>query len=109
MNGMSKQLSPGYDFIVSPDKIVAYLPYFGRVFISRSYNGDGGIKFTCEKYNYKLHPFKKNKWTISIQTSGMDENPSFEITVFEDGSAILDFNSNDRQPISFNGKIMASK
>src|SRR5690349_10272706 len=58
-------LTAGYDFTVTSDTVIAYLPFFGRAFTA-PYGGEGGIQFTSTSFDYKVTE-KKNRWEISIK------------------------------------------
>jgi len=95
-----------YDFIVTPDSIVAYLPYYGRSF-SAPYNPtEGGIKFTSKKFSYTQTKNKKGSYLVNIKTKDLNtENYQMALSVSVNGYATLMVNSNNKQPINFNGVL----
>jgi hypothetical protein len=100
-----KQLTSDYTLKVTPDTIFSNLPYFGEVTQPLATPSDGGIKFTSTDFDYKIENRKKGGWEISIQIKDVRYNPRIDITIFETGSAYVSVNSNDRQPISYDGEI----
>ena len=99
-----------YDFTVTPDSIVAYLPYYGRAY-SAPYNPtEGGIKFKSKNFSYVKSRNKKGSYLISIKTKDLkSENYQMMLTVSEKGYATLMVNSNNKQPINFNGVLSEPK
>lgn len=92
-----------YDVNYSPDEIESYLPYFGRAF-NISYGGDSGLKFKGKPRDYKIE--KKKKFYL-ITTTVKGENDVFvlSLSVYFEGNATLNVNSNQRNSISYTGTI----
>jgi hypothetical protein len=107
MTGTPLQLSAGYDLTVSKDHIVAYLPYFGRATTAPIDPTDGGIKFTSQSYVYNVTAHKGGGWDVLIDLKDVPAVRTITITFFDNGSATLDVTSNQRDPISFRGRIEA--
>lgn len=112
--GGSRSLSSGYDLTVSKNKIVAYLPYFGRVYSAPMDASEGGIKLTSVKFVYRAKQNKKGDWEITIKPeyqspSGARDVQLFRLNVSSTGSAILMVSSINRDFISFNGYIEQQK
>lgn len=105
MNGGSLPLSGGYELRISPDKVVAELPYFGRAYSAPYGSLDGGIKFNSNQFDYTMTNRKKGKWDISIKPKDVQNVQQLFLTVFEDGTARLQVTNINRQPISFSGRI----
>ena len=105
-----RYLTSDYDLRVTKDSVIAYLPYFGRVYMDAPYNStDDGIKFTSTKFNYKISPKKKGGWTIYINLNDVRRTSKLILDVYTNGSASLQAMSNSRDPISFNGYIQNDK
>jgi ABC-type oligopeptide transport system substrate-binding subunit len=106
----SRVLTSDYDLTVSKDTIVAYLPYFGRAYLT-DYNSatDGGIKFTSTDFSYKLIQNKKGSYEILITPKSSLSDPravqSMRLYVSPDGYASLQVTSLNRDPISFDGVV----
>lgn len=99
-----------YDVKVTPDSIVAYLPYYGRAY-SAPYNPtEGGIKFTSKDFTYAETKNKKGSYLINIRTKDLrSENYQLILTISEKGYVSLTANSNNKQTISFNGVLEEPK
>ncbi len=103
------QLTPAYYTLkVKGDTLICDLPYYGRVY-NASYGGDAGLKFTSVKYEYKVTPRKKGGWNIKIETKDLTTSRRLWITMFDNGSATVNFSSSDRQAISYQGSVAGKK
>ena len=107
--GQVRQLTGGYELQVYPDKIVAYLPYFGRAYTAPIDPSQGGITFTSRDFNYTVKETKKNRWNIRIDINDITDARQMDLTVFSNGKASLQVNSNNRQEISFSGIIVPNR
>ena len=103
VKGSLRTLTPGYTIRVSPDTVVADLPYVGRAY-QAGYGSDGGIKFTATKFEYSVKD-KKKGWTANIETKEVTGSPRLIFSVFENGTARVVVYSNDRESISYSGII----
>lgn len=109
MRGGSIQLTYGYDLRVSPDSIVAYLPYFGRAFTAPVNPSEGGIKFSSVNFEYVARSRKKNGWSITIKPKDVQDIQQLNLTISSDGSTVLQVSSTNRQPISFFGQVSGKR
>jgi hypothetical protein len=108
-SGRQRFLTSEYTVSISKDTIVSYLPYFGRAYSATMGSTDGGIKFTSVDFDYKISERKKGGWEISIHPKGGQDVQKLNFTVYNNGTAYLFVNSNNRQSISFNGYVSARK
>lgn len=108
LRGTVVQLNAGFDMKVMDDSINAYLPYFGRAFVS-GYNSGGGISFTSTKFEHKLKDKSKGGWEVEIKPSDTREVSQMIFSVSTNGYATLQVLSNTRQAISFYGIIEKNK
>jgi len=99
-----RTLTPGYTLKVSPDTVVADLPYAGRAYQAPYGGSDGGIKFEATNFEYTTKE-KKKGWTINIKTKGVSGNPKVIVDVFDNGNARVVVYSTDRESITFNGIV----
>jgi len=99
-----------YDFRVTKDSVVAYLPFYGRAFNAPYNPNEGGIKFTSKDFTYNQTISKKGNYTVQINTKDVKrENYRFTLSVSKNGYATLSASGNNRQPITFNGVLEAPK
>ncbi|MCZ4245184.1 DUF4251 domain-containing protein [Pedobacter punctiformis] len=99
-----------YDLKITPDSIVAYLPYYGRSFNAPMDPTEGGIKFTSKDFTYQESKSKKGSYTIQINTKDVKrENYRLTLNVSTNGYATLNASSVNKQPITFNGYISEPK
>ena len=96
----------GYELKVTPDSIVAYLPYYGRSYSAPTNPSDGGIKFTSKKFDYKSTKGKKGSWNIDLDIKDASESYRLNLNISENGYASLSVNSNNKQSISYQGYVI---
>ncbi|RDC54987.1 DUF4251 domain-containing protein [Pedobacter chinensis] len=95
-----------YDFRVTKDSVVAFLPYFGRAFNAPLNPNEGGIKFTSKDFTYNESVNKKGAYTVQINTKDIKrENYRLTLNVSVNGYATLVASGNNKQPITFNGYL----
>lgn len=103
--GASRQLSADYDLRVSPDTLIAYLPYFGRAHVAPIDPSSGGIRFTSTNFTYTAQPLRKGRWNITMVPQDAGDVRELHLSVSQDGYASLQVLSNNREPITFNGIV----
>ncbi|MFN0292864.1 DUF4251 domain-containing protein [Pedobacter helvus] len=94
-----------YEIKVTPDSVVAFLPYYGRSFTAPIGQNEGGVKFTSKKFEYKSKKGKKRGWDILIQTIDAKENYRLALNIGDEGYATLSLNSNAKQSITYQGYL----
>jgi hypothetical protein len=72
-------------------------------------SSEGGIHFTSTNFEYKVTERKKGGWDIVIKPKDVQAVQEFNFSIFDSGSASLQVNSTNRQPISFNGYVSEKK
>jgi len=112
--GAGKELTGEYDVTVAKDKIVVFLPYFGRAFSAPIDASEGGIKLTATHFDYKATQSKKGGWDIVIKPkekdlSGVKDVQLLRLSVSADGFASLQVMCLNRESISFTGYIDEQK
>jgi len=113
--GGSKLLTSTYDVKVTRDSIIAYLPYYGQAYLAPDPGtSEGGIKFTSTNFSYKVNPGKKGGWEIIIKPKDHDitnwrDVQQMVMNISADGYASLSVLSSNRDPISFEGDIIAKE
>lgn len=104
-------LSSGYGFDLKPNEMSSTLPYFGRLFNPSSYgnNDRSGFTFTSTNISIMKTQGNKGKRIYKITVDDQYNKPTYVLEIYKNGSAFLSINSNDRQPISYDGYITESK
>ena len=115
MRGGTKQLTSIYDVKVTKDSIIAFLPYYGQAYMAPDPGTtEGGIKFTSTNFSYKVNQGKKGSWEIVIKPRDHDisnwrDVQQMVLNISPDGYASLSVLSTNRDPISFQGDIIAKE
>ena len=109
MKGGRRYLDPGYTLKVRPDTVISDLPYFGRAYSAEYGTTDGGLKATSTNFEYTIKERKKGGWDITIKTKDLKDQLQMMLTIFNNGTASLNVNSSNRQPISYDGNIELKK
>ncbi|MDF2432016.1 MAG: hypothetical protein JWP44_1647 [Mucilaginibacter sp.] len=114
--GGQKVLTSDYDLRVVKDTVIAFLPYYGRAYVAPNdlYPTDGGIKFKTTNFAYSSKQKKNGSWEIAIRPK--DKNitdwrdvQQLILDISTNGYASLQVVSTNRDPISFEGYIEATK
>jgi hypothetical protein len=108
-SGMIQLSGSQYQLSVAKDSVEAYLPYYGRAYSATMNPDDAGIKFKSKDFKYKMEQKKKGSWMITINPKDTRDNQAMVLNVSENGYATLSVNSNNRQPITFNGYLSEPK
>jgi len=104
MRGGQRYLTSDYDLRITKDSVIAYLPYFGRVYITAPLTPEeNGIMFTSTKFDYKVSPKKKGGWLITITPANVKYVAKLMLDVSPTGTASLNVTSNYRDVITFTG------
>jgi hypothetical protein len=103
--GKDWPLTPQYDLTISGDSVIAWLPYFGRVYSAPYGETDGGIKFSSASSAFSLTE-KKGKFEVAIKPKDLRESLQLYLSIFDNGRASLLITSSNRQSISFDGYIV---
>jgi Domain of unknown function (DUF4251) len=106
MRGGQKYLTSDYDLRITKDSVIAYLPYFGRVYMSAPITPEeNGIMFTSTKFGYKVEPKKKGGWLITITPANVKYVAKLMLDVSPNGTVSLTATSNYRDEITFTGSM----
>lgn len=99
-------LDPGSSVQFSKDSLVVNLPYFGRMFVPSMNNNRNGYEFTSTNFavDSSKSTSKKNVWIITVKDQKNIQQMFLES--YQNGRAYLSINSNDRQAISYDGRIV---
>ncbi|WP_295674344.1 DUF4251 domain-containing protein [uncultured Mucilaginibacter sp.] len=113
--GGMKNLTSIYDVKITKDSINAFLPYYGQAYMAPDPGAtEGGIKFISTNFSYKVNPGKKGGWEIIIKPKDHDigswrDVQQLILHISPDGYASLYVLSTNRDPISFQGNIIAKE
>lgn len=105
MSGRTVNLDNSYLLKVSKDTISSYLPYFGRAYTAPVSTTDGGIKFVSTDFNYTTSDKKKGMWKVSMEIKDSPSRYRLFLSIGDSGYASLTVQENNRQSITFYGKI----
>ncbi|KQB99511.1 DUF4251 domain-containing protein [Pedobacter sp. Hv1] len=94
-----------YDVRITPDSVIAYLPYYGRAYNATLNGDDSGFKFATKNFTYTSKKRKKGGWEVVINTKDTKENPRLSLSISENGYGSLVITSNNKQSITYNGYI----
>ena len=109
MSGPTRQLTTDFDLKVTKQSIISYLPYFGRAYTAPMDPSKGGIQFTSKDFDYTLTPGKKDGWSVLVKPKDYRDVQQMTLSISSTGYATVQVTSTSRQPISFNGVIVAPK
>jgi hypothetical protein len=98
-------LDNGYGITFNKKQIVVALPYFGRAYKTPINTSDTSFRFTTKEYSWTKTDGKKGKVTYTIVPKDISNIQKIYLEVFPTGSAMVSVDSNDRQPISYDGYI----
>ena len=98
-------LTTTYSLKIKGDSISSYLPYFGRAYHADYGSTDSPLSFNGHSEGMNITKAKKDSYRITFQTMKQQENFEYILTIFNNGKATLNVNSNERDPISFDGEV----
>ncbi|RZK40476.1 MAG: DUF4251 domain-containing protein [Pedobacter sp.] len=103
-------MSNDYDLRITPDSVIAYLPYYGRAFNSAPMNPtEGGYKFTSTDFSFNNKEKKKGGWEITLNAKDTKDGVRMTLVIGTNGYATLIVNSNNKQSITYNGYLTEPK
>ena len=107
--GSMRNLSYGYDVLISKNTIISYLPYFGKAYAGIEYGSTKSpLDFISRQFIYNSSVKKKTTgWDITIEIKDQSDVKKFIFSIFDNGSATLDVFFNNRSAITFNGYVKA--
>lgn len=108
MNGRSVNLTSSYSLELRSDSAISYLPYFGRAY-SVPYGGGDGLRFEKAITDYSLSYDKKGTAKIQFKARTEEDNFSFNVQVFSNGSTSISVTPVNRQAISYHGELNTVK
>ena len=104
--GSTRQLSAGYNVTLIRNKLTVYLPYFGQAYSGVDlFSGRGPLDFTSTNFTIERTSAKRGGWNISIKPKDYREVQSMDFTFYDNGTAYLSVNMQNRSSINFNGNV----
>jgi hypothetical protein len=92
---------------IARDKIVSNLPYYGRVYVAPVDPTASVLDFNSRKFTYTLKPRKKDGWIALIKPQDDQDITQMQLIISSNGYATLQVLSVNREPITFNGIVVA--
>lgn len=108
MSGRSVNLTSLYTLEIKGDSVISYLPYFGRAY-SVPYGGGDGLHFKTAITDYSIVYDKKRTARIQFKARTDEDNFSFNVQVFSNGTASINVTPVNRQSIGFHGELNTEK
>lgn len=104
--GGSRRVDVNQDVKFSNNKLVVYLPYFGRDYTGASaYASKGPLDFTSTDVSIKKQKSTKGRWLITIIPNDNREVQSMNFTIYPNGNANLTITMTNRSGISYSGTV----
>jgi hypothetical protein len=92
---------------ITPNKIVSALPYYGRAYVAPMDPTTNVLDFKSGKFTYTLTPGKKDGWIVLIKPQDNQEIQQLLLTISSSGYSSLQVLFINRDPITFNGIVLA--
>ena len=86
------------------DSLFSYLPYFG-VAHRAPYGGGKGLVFDAPINKYEAKKDKKGRIKIELAVRNEEDSYTYHITLYSNGSANIDVQPNNKDQITFSGKL----
>lgn len=107
--GRTQQVTPDFFFRLSGDTLQSYLPYAGRSFTGPTNPTRGAMDFSTTDFGYQVAKGKREATNITIEPRSGTDVRQITMQIFSNGNASLQAVSNNRQSISYNGRIQAKR
>lgn len=102
-------LDYGYTIVVKKDQLDVTLPYFGRMFTPSLDNDKNSYRFSSKNFGINKTEGKKGSTVVVLTPNDLQNVRRIIIETFKNGKAYVSIDSNDRQPISYDGYIMKNE
>lgn len=99
-------LDYGYTVQIRKTELLVELPYFGRMYTPSYDPSKNSYRFTSKDFTINQQAGKKESSVFTIITKDQPNVRRIIMEVFRNGKAFVSIDSNDRQPISYDGYIM---
>jgi hypothetical protein len=107
LRGGTRQLTTYYDLKVTKKAIVCDLPYYGRAYVAPINPSQNGLQFTSRDFTYTTTPRKNGGWDVVIKPKDYRDVQQMTLTISTAGYTTLQVTNLNKDPISFNGVIVA--
>ena len=108
--GTARHADGNYSVNYNNNKLVVYLPYFGRAYSGANvFATNGPLDFTSNNFTLTKRENKKGHWSITIKPKDYSEVQSMNFMFYNNGSANLSVTMSNRTPISFTGTVSGFK
>ena len=98
-------LDSGYTIEIRKDELEVTLPYFGRMYTASLDPSKNSYRFTSTDFTVIKKMGKKGSSIFNIVAKDQQAVRTIVMEVFKNGKTYVSIDSNDRQPISYNGYI----
>lgn len=102
-------LDYGYGIVIKNGELVSTLPYFGRMYTPSMDRDKDSYRFTSKDFSIEKSQGKKNSQIITVKPRDLNYVRRIIFEVFPNGKAYVSVDSNDRQPISYDGYLKGNQ
>ena len=103
VRGTSKTVT-NYSIKVKDNVLTSYLPFIGQAW-RVPYGGGHGLNFKADIGSYNIVNTVKDGYEVVIAVKTDEDQHIYRLTVFENGRASLDVQSQNRERISYTGQM----
>jgi len=103
-NGSAVNLTSSYTLEMRGDSVISHLPYFGKAY-SVPYGGGDGLRFTRTVTKKSITFDDKGTADVKFEARTDEDNFTYNIKVFSNGSATIFVQPVNRQSINFHGYL----
>ena len=110
MNSMrygSRMVTPDFFLELRGDTLRSYLPYLGQAHQAPMMSPSIGLNFDAPILQYAESQPKKNLTRLEMAVRTQEDSYLYTIEVFDTGEADIRVRSQNRDPISFEGNVVA--
>ncbi len=104
VTGSPVNLTSSYTLEMRGDSVISHLPYFGRAY-SIPYGGGDGLQFTQTVSDKSITFDDKGTADIKFEARTDEDNFTYNVKVFSNGSATIFVQPTNRQSINFHGEL----
>ena len=104
MRGPGKYVGSDFFLRVSGDSVSSYLPYFGRAY-RVSYDGSNPLDFDGPMLTYATGEGKRGASLVEFSARSEHEILVYRVAIYTNGEADIDVSSNNRDFISYKGRL----